>query len=190
MLRSALVALDGSAYSESRGRSRHRLGLSVWCPPARSRYRSTRPSIQRAEPVPLGAGAFKKARDEARLADAHRRVADFLADFRARGHAAGVAVEVLEDIGDPPARILREAQRCDVVILARETHFHFETQERPDETLARVLRGSPRPVVDRSPLGSRRDRASSWPTEAVERPRARSRPSSSSGSPPARPSRS
>jgi nucleotide-binding universal stress UspA family protein len=105
------------------------------------------PTIQRAEPVPLGAGAYKKARDEARLADAHRRVADFLADFRARGHAAGVAVEVLEDIGDPPARILREAQRCDVVILGRETHFHFETQEQPDETLARVLRGSPRPVV-------------------------------------------
>jgi nucleotide-binding universal stress UspA family protein len=146
VLRSALVALDGSAYSESAadlaidwaGRYGARLlGLGI----------VDGPTIERAEPVPLGAGAYKKARDEARLADAHRRVADFLADFRAHGQAAGVAVEVLEDIGDPPARILREAQRCDVVILGRETHFHFETQERPDETLAQVLRGSPRPVV-------------------------------------------
>jgi nucleotide-binding universal stress UspA family protein len=105
------------------------------------------PSIRGAEPVPLGAGAYKKARDEARLVEAHRRVVEFLADFQARSQAAGIAAEVLEDIGDPSARILREVQRCDLVILARETHFQFETQEQPDETLAQVLRGSPRPVV-------------------------------------------
>jgi nucleotide-binding universal stress UspA family protein len=146
MLRSVLVALDGSAYSESAvalaidwaGRFGARLlGLGVL----------DVPSIRGAEPVPLGAGAYKKARDEARLVEAHRRVVSFLADFQQRSRAAGVAAEVLEDIGDPAVRILREVQRCDLVILARETHFHFETQEQPDETLAQVLRGSPRPVV-------------------------------------------
>jgi nucleotide-binding universal stress UspA family protein len=146
MLRSALVALDGSPYSKTAAAlaidwakryGARLLGLGVL----------DAPSIRGAEPVPLGAGAYKQARDEARLLDAHRRVVDFLADFRARSKAAGIAVEVLEDIGDPAARILREAQRCDVVILARETHFHFETQEQPDEILAQVLRGSPRPVV-------------------------------------------
>jgi nucleotide-binding universal stress UspA family protein len=74
-------------------------------------------------------------------------VEELLSAFHARGRAAGVAVEVLEDIGDPAVRILREAQRCDVVILGRETHFHFETQDEPDGTLVQVLRGSPRPVV-------------------------------------------
>jgi nucleotide-binding universal stress UspA family protein len=146
MLRSALVALDGSAYSEAattlaldwaRRFGARLVGLGVLDAPA----------IRGAEPVPLGAGAYKKARDEARLIEAHRRVVGFLADFLERSRAAGIAAEVLEDIGDPTARILREAQRCDLVILARETHFHFETQERPDETLAQVLRGSPRPVV-------------------------------------------
>jgi nucleotide-binding universal stress UspA family protein len=146
MLRSALVALDGSPYSETA------VALAIdWATRYGARLLGLGvldvPSIRGAEPVPLGAGVYKKARDEARLVEAHRRVVDFLADFRARSTAAGIAVEVLEDIGDPAARILREAQRCDVVILARETHFHFETQEQPDETLAQVLRGSPRPVV-------------------------------------------
>jgi nucleotide-binding universal stress UspA family protein len=146
MLRSALVALDGSPYSETAA------ALSIdWAKRYGARLLGLgvldAPSIRGSEPVPLGASAYKKARDEARLVDAHRRVVGFLTDFRARSEAAGIAVEVLEDIGDPAARILREAQRCDVVILARETHFHFETQEQPDETLGQVLRGSPRPVV-------------------------------------------
>jgi nucleotide-binding universal stress UspA family protein len=117
MLRSVLVALDGSACSETatalaidwaRRYDARLLGLGV----------VDAPSVQGAEPVTLGAGPYKQARDEARLADAHRRVVGFLADFRARSEAAGIAVEVLEDIGDPAVRLLREAHRCDVVILA------------------------------------------------------------------------
>ena len=146
MLRSALVALDGSPYSESA------VALAIdWAKRYGARLLGLgvldAPSIRGAEPVPLGAGAFKQARDKARLVDAHRRVVEFLADFHARSKVAGVAAEALEDIGDPAARILREAQRCDVVILARETHFHYGTEAQPDETLAEVLRGSPRPVV-------------------------------------------
>lgn len=146
MLRSALVALDGSPHSEpattlaidwAKRFGSQLLGLGI----------VDEPSIHGGEPVPLGAGAYKAARDAARMADAHRRVLDFLVDFRARSNAAGVTAEVLEDIGDPATRILREAHRCDVVILARETHFHFETQDQPDATLAQVLRASPRPVV-------------------------------------------
>jgi nucleotide-binding universal stress UspA family protein len=146
MLRSLLVALDGSPYSEAAATlaidwaRRHQadlIGLGV----------VDAPSITAAEPVPLGAGAYKHARDEAGLADAHRQVRHFLAEFRARATRAGVSVELAKDIGDPGSSILRQAQRCDLVVLARETHFHFETQDRPDATLAQVLRGSPRPVV-------------------------------------------
>jgi nucleotide-binding universal stress UspA family protein len=146
MLRSALVALDGSPYSETAttlaldwaGRFGARLlGLGVL----------DEPSIQGPEAVPLGGVAYKKERDEARMADAQRRVTAFLAEFSARSAAAGVTADVLEDVGDPAERIMREAHRCDVVILARETHFRFETQDRPDDTLARILRGSSRPIV-------------------------------------------
>jgi nucleotide-binding universal stress UspA family protein len=146
MLRSALVALDGSEYSESatalaidwaKRFDARLLGLGILDEPA----------IRGAEPVPLGASAFKATRDEHRLDDAHRRLLDFLDHFRTQTAAAGVSAEVLEEIGDPAERILSDAHRCDLVILARETHFHFETQSEPDETLSEVLRSSPRPVV-------------------------------------------
>jgi nucleotide-binding universal stress UspA family protein len=146
MLRSALVALDDSAYREAATT----LALD-WAARFGARLLGVavldEPSIRGPEAVPLGAGGYKMARDEARMADAHSRVVRFLDEFRKRGGAAGVTAEVIEDVGDPAERILREAQRCDVVILGRETFFHFETQDRPDATLAKILRGSPRPVV-------------------------------------------
>src|SRR5882762_4960202 len=95
MLTTVLVALDGSACSFTATTlaldwARHfdarLLGLGI----------VGEASIYRPEPVPLGAGAYKKARDETRMADAHHRVAGFLADFRARAAAAGVRAELLE----------------------------------------------------------------------------------------------
>lgn len=146
MLRSILVPLDGSVY----GDSATTLALE-WG----TRFGASlvgvgvldEPGITKPEAVPLGAGAYKSERDEARLADAEARVHRTLAACLARSAAAGVRAEVLEDVGDPGSCILREAQRCDVVILGRETHFRFETQDRPDDTLGRILAASPRPVV-------------------------------------------
>lgn len=146
MLGSILVALDGSpcsftattlALDWARRFDARLLALGI----------VDEVAIRRPEPVPLGAGAYKKARDEARMADAHQRVAGFFADFRARAAAAGVRVDVIEELGDPAERILWEAQRADVVMLGRETHFNFETPDRRDATLAQVVRSSPRPMV-------------------------------------------
>src|SRR6266850_196414 len=146
MLKTVLVALDGSACSLTattlaldwaRRFDAQLLGLGI----------VDEASIHRPEPVPLGAGAYKKARDEARMADAHHRVAVFVAEFRARAAGAGVHAEVLEEQGEPAERIVFEAHRADVVILGRETHFNFETPERRDATLAQVVRRSPRPMV-------------------------------------------
>jgi nucleotide-binding universal stress UspA family protein len=156
MLRTVLVALDDSPYTEvatslaidwGKRFGARLIGLGIL----------DEPSITAAEPVPLGASSFKRERDEALIADAHRRVLGFLSEFQKRSHSAGVANEAIEHIGESAATILREAHRCDVVMLGRETHFRFETQDTPDTTLARVLRGSPRPVVvvpQKLPAGS------------------------------------
>jgi nucleotide-binding universal stress UspA family protein len=146
MLKSALVAVDGSPCGDSAvtlalnwsGRFGARLlGLGVvdeYCAHPR-------------EAVPVGAGVYKKARDAARLADGFDRVASVLAGFRARAAEAGVLVEMLEEVGEPAARIIGEAQRVDVVFLGRETHFDFTAPERQDATLAHVVRSSSRPIV-------------------------------------------
>jgi nucleotide-binding universal stress UspA family protein len=141
-----LVALDGSSHSEVAS-----ILACEWAIRFGARLVGVgildEPSIERGEPVPPGAYAYKKRLDEARMVDAHRRVLDFLTQFQLRCTAAGVTATLLEDVGDPTEQILREAQRCDAVILGRQTHFHFETQNRPDKTLAAVIRGSSRPVV-------------------------------------------
>jgi nucleotide-binding universal stress UspA family protein len=143
MVRRMLVAMDGSPHGEAAATlaldwaarfGAELLGLGIL----------DKPSLTRGEPVPLGATAFKRHRDEVRLADAHRHVLDLLARFHQRCDAAGVRCTVLEDIGTPREQILAE---CDVVVLGRETHFRFETQDSPDATLSKVLRESPRPVV-------------------------------------------
>jgi nucleotide-binding universal stress UspA family protein len=146
VLRSILVALDGSAYSEP---------VTAFALDWAVRYGARlvgvgvldEDSIHRPEAVPLGGGAYKIARDKARMADAHRHVLAFLGDFAARARAAGAAVQAVEDVGDPAEQLVREAERCDVVVLGRETFFRFESPDRPDATLAQVLRASPRPLV-------------------------------------------
>ncbi len=146
MIRRALVAMDGSAH----GMSAATLALE-WA----SRFGAElvglgildKPSITKPEPVSFGGTAFKRQRDDIRLADAHRRVLELLGEFQRRCEAAGVRYTVVEDIGAPHEQIVSEAFGCDVVVLGRETHFQFETQDRPDPTGSKVLRESPRPVV-------------------------------------------
>jgi nucleotide-binding universal stress UspA family protein len=146
MLRTVLVALEESPYSETattlaldwgKRFGARLLGLGIL----------DKPSITGPEAIPLGASYFKRELDEKRLADAQEHVLAFLDRFQKRCSVAGVQAEVFEDVGDPTKRILRQAHRCDVIILGYETNFHFETQHSPDTVRAKVLRRSPRPIV-------------------------------------------
>jgi nucleotide-binding universal stress UspA family protein len=145
MLRTILVALDDSPYTDTATRlaidwgkrfKARLLGLGLLDTAA----------IGRGEAVPLGASSFKRERDSARIVDTHGRVQGFLSKFQERCSSEGVAVEVFEGVGNPAANILRAAHRCDVVMIGRETHFHLDAQKH-EATVAQVLRESPRPVV-------------------------------------------
>jgi nucleotide-binding universal stress UspA family protein len=146
MLRTLLVALDASPFSETAAT----LALQ-WATRFGARLIGLgildTPSLTAAEPVPLGASYFKRERDTGRLLDAQKHVAELLENFQSRCEAAGLESEVFEEVGDAAQCILREAHQCDLVILGHESHFHFETQDKPDQTLAHVLHGSPRPIV-------------------------------------------
>ena len=70
-----------------------------------------------------------------------------LASSAGRCAEAGVAFKVLEDVGTPHEQIELQAQRYDLILLGQQTRFHFETQEGYDDTVHRVLKNSPRPVI-------------------------------------------
>jgi nucleotide-binding universal stress UspA family protein len=146
MLRSILIGLDGSAFSDAAVELGVRwarrfdallVGMGV----------IDAPTITRAEPLPLGAGYYKEHLDEARLGRARRHVEQFLEKFTLACSKEGVSAKLLEDVGVPHEQIMLEAQRYDLVLLGQETHFHFLTQETACETLQKVLHNTPRPVV-------------------------------------------
>ncbi len=146
MLTSILIGLDGSAYSDvavevgiqwATKFNAMLVGLGI----------VDEPTICKREPVPLGGAAYKRERDEQLLAEGRRKVEEFLDRFGARCAEAGVAYKEVEDVGSPYEEILRESHQYDLVLLGHETHFHFETSDRADETLWQVVRHESRPVV-------------------------------------------
>jgi len=143
MLKSVLVALDESPWSEAA-----RVFAIDMCKRFNARLLGVgivdKPSITAAEPVPLGASRFKVERDEEKLIDADKRVRKLLKKFQSNCQSDGVPAETLEIVGSAAECIVRQAHRCDIVVMGRETHFRFETQDEPDPTLGQVLRSSPR----------------------------------------------
>src|SRR6476469_216200 len=117
-LRSILVALDGSdqttpaidlAFEWSVQFGARVVGVGL----------IDEPTIMQAEPVPLGAFAYKGVRDEARLNNARARVQRFLSDFEVRANAGHIPATTVTTTGSPADRILRETQRCDVLMIGR-----------------------------------------------------------------------
>src|SRR5215831_190601 len=146
MLRSMLVALDESAWSGTattlalewaKRLDACLIGLAL----------VDETSVVRPEPVPRGAGDFKKRRDKARLSGAHKHVQQTLERFRERCASEGVPETASEDIGDPAGCILRHAHRCDLIVIGRETYFQFDAQDTSDATLGQIIGRSPRPIV-------------------------------------------
>lgn len=146
MPRSMMVGLDGSAFSKAAVE----LGIQ-WA----KRFDAMlvglgiidEPTIVKPEPMPLGGAAFKKDLSETLLAEARRRIESILESFALRCAEAQVSCKLLEDVGGPAEQIMLEAQRYDLILLGRQTYFHFETQHQPDDTLREVVKNSPRPVV-------------------------------------------
>ncbi|MEQ8786993.1 MAG: universal stress protein [Pirellulaceae bacterium] len=146
MLRSILVGLDGSPYSDA--------ALEVALRWAR-RFGATllglgivdEPTIRDPGGLMIGSGHYKPIVDEQHLADARKKVDQFLDHFERRCGEEHVACRRLKETGEPAREIVEEAQRCDLVVMGQQSYFHFETQEGPGETLFDVLRESPRPVI-------------------------------------------
>jgi nucleotide-binding universal stress UspA family protein len=147
MLKAILVGLDGSAYS----RTAVDLGIQ-WA----KRFDALLVGLGVIDEVTISGYEFLRLGppqshprrwDTDLVAAARRKVEQFLERFALRCAEEQVACKILEDVGAPGERIVLEAQRYDLILLGRRTYFRFETEEGIDDTLRRVLKGTPRPVV-------------------------------------------
>lgn len=146
MLKSLLVGLEDSLHSD------RAVGLGIdWAKRFDSQVAGLgvvdEPTICAPEPVPLGSSGFKIHRDKVLLSDARRRIQAALGRFAERCKGQEVPHQVHETVGLPFEQILLESQCHDLVIIGRKANFHFETSSGGDDTLRKVLKESPRPVV-------------------------------------------
>ena len=146
MLKSILVGLDGSPLDAAAVE----LGIQ-WAKRFNALLVGLGIAYEATIPKPdaglIGGGYDKWEQDEELVKEARHRVEQFLASFAARCAEANVSFKLLQDVGLPYEAILQESQRYDLVLFGHETHFHFGTVDRPDETLWNVLKREPRPVV-------------------------------------------
>jgi nucleotide-binding universal stress UspA family protein len=144
MLKGLLVGLDGSAFSDNAVS----LGLR-WAKAAGAVLAGQavvdRPGLTAPEAVAAGSGFFKLG--DKPLSEARGKADDLLARFAARCAEAGVTARPRQEVGDPAAAILAQAQRYDLIILGLETHFRAMPGGGPCDTLDKVLHSPPRPVV-------------------------------------------
>jgi len=145
MLRTILVGLDGSEHGNAAQMFSIRMAkqldallIGMGC--------VDEPGIHGSEEFLVGEPYFDRL-NSTLLTELKTRVESTLSRCALKCAEAGVAFKPLEDVGTPYVQILLEAQRYDLIVLGRQTHFQFGWEETPDVTLSKVLAESPRPVV-------------------------------------------
>jgi nucleotide-binding universal stress UspA family protein len=146
VLRSILVALDATPASAAAQQLALRLtqrfagqitGLAVL-----DRSYITAPTA-----VGIGGMAYKEHRDQVKLEAAKACLTRLAGSFRQSCDEAGVGCQVIEAEGRPYKLIERESGRHDLLVIGKDTDFHFEFADSTSETVQRLLKENPRPLL-------------------------------------------
>jgi nucleotide-binding universal stress UspA family protein len=144
MLRSLLIGLDGS----NDGEGALELGLS-WAKQhdalAVGISVAGESGVLVSEQATFASWFRRPIADPLAYAARHRSRA-ILEKFTGRCQELRVRSEAMNESGTPDV-LLEEAQSCDLVILGQPTRLAYGSNDQADETLARMLKDSPRPVV-------------------------------------------
>jgi nucleotide-binding universal stress UspA family protein len=106
-----------------------------------------RPTIVKPQASPIGGSAYKVQRDAEMLADAQQKVHEILDAFEHRCRTAGVPYHTIRSEGLPEEQIEKASRSHDLILIGRDTDFHFETHGHVGETVQRLLKINPRPVL-------------------------------------------
>lgn len=146
MLRSILVALDETTASAAAQQLALRLakrfasqitGLAVL----------DRAYITAATAVGIGGMAYKEHRDQVKLEEAKAFLARLESIFKQSCEASDANWQVLEAEGAPHKLIETESGRHDLLVIGKDTDFHFDVACSTSETVQRLLKDNPRPLV-------------------------------------------
>lgn len=146
MLRSILVALDATPASSAaqelaidfaRKFECEITGLAIL-----DREHITSPAA-----VGIGGTAYKHHRDQVKLEEAQAFLSRLEAGFQKSCEAIGAAWRVIEAEGVPYELIEWESGRHDLLVIGKDTDFHFDFDPSTTDTVLRLLRDNPRPLV-------------------------------------------
>jgi nucleotide-binding universal stress UspA family protein len=106
-----------------------------------------RPWATAPQAIPIGGSAYKVHRDQVVLDELRHEVEAILGTFAGTCRTAGVVFSTVE-IEDAPARAIEsEAEGCDLIVIGKDSNFHFEAQPDMTATVARLIRENARPVL-------------------------------------------
>jgi len=105
------------------------------------------PHIRYSSSMPIGAGAFKRQRDETLIQEANEKTEAILTEFETRCNVAGIPHSGIRSEGLPYEQIEKAAKSHDIILIGRDTNFHYETSESIGGTMRKLLADNSRPVI-------------------------------------------
>jgi nucleotide-binding universal stress UspA family protein len=146
VLRSILVALDATQASSQAQQlaieMARRLDCQVTGLAILDRAHITQPTA-----VGIGGMAYKQHRDQVKLEEAKSFLRRLEKGFEQSCEAIGAAWQVIEAEGVPHKLIEQESGRHDLLVIGKDTDFHFDVDPSTAETVQRLLRDNPRPLL-------------------------------------------
>jgi nucleotide-binding universal stress UspA family protein len=146
VLRSILVALDATAASAAAQqmalRLSKRFGSQITGIAVLDRAYLTAPTV-----VGIGGMAYKEHRDQVKLEEAKAFLARLERTFQKSCEESGATWQVIEAEGKPYKLIEMESGRHDLLVIGKDTDFHFDFADTTSDTVQRLLKGNPRPLL-------------------------------------------
>lgn len=146
MLRSILVTLDATPASSAAQRQAIDLAKRHDCQitgvAILDRAHITAPTA-----VGIGGMAYKQHRDQVKLAEAKAFLERLEHGFEESCEAIGAKWQVIEAEGVPHKLLEEESGRHDLLVIGKDTDFHFDFDPSTAETVQRLLRDNPRPLL-------------------------------------------
>lgn len=147
MVKRVVVGIDGSEYSQT--------AIRLAC------IRASKtgvvvvgvgvidlPGISRQE-MGAGAGAsyYAHKAEQTKIADAKKKMAGFIAEFKELCKSYEIEYEIRSHEGVPFEEIIAEANFADLIYIGNQTFFHFGTNSKPGETALRISQYASCPVA-------------------------------------------